>query len=287
MRAAFPWRKARCEEATNGDKPLESANDALCCLTSCDPCGAFRGGSTLAKESDHVASDQTENTTLSSNSPIRDSFQSSDRHADVMSLSSTSQTGEMFDNDVDVNLDVTPGSCENIPYMIEDATLCLLDGVCCRRTCDDDESTLETCGTTRRELRRRRSERARKQTQFCCTTISWGPDDEEEVSVLFDPIFEENEYNGGLNKDEHKFSESFMPNTNLFNEENLATPKQRNFSRRVMPVKQCARCGVTNEEANRRMKICSRCKSAYYCSKDCQSKDWYNNHKMTCIPALY
>ncbi|KAL7484199.1 hypothetical protein ACHAW6_009840 [Cyclotella cf. meneghiniana] len=294
MRAAFPWRKGRCDKATDGDKPLESANDSSCCWTSCDLCGPFGGGSTHAKAYDHVASDETENTALSSTNPIRDSLHSSDsepdklaEHPDVMSLSSTLHTGETFENDVEVNVEVTSGSREHLRYMIEDATLCFLDGACCRRTCYDDDSILETCGTARRELRRRKSERAHKQTQFYCTTVSWGPDDEEDISVLVDPIIEENEDSGGLNRDGNKPSEAFMPTTNLVNEENLATPKRRNFSRRMMPVKQCAYCGVTNEEASRRMKICSRCKSAYYCSKECQSEDWYNNHKMTCMPVQY
>ncbi|KAL3778593.1 hypothetical protein HJC23_007468 [Cyclotella cryptica] len=295
MRSAFQWRNGRGEKATNSDKPLTSVDNLSFCLASYDPCGAFGGGSAVPKVSDHVESDETENTTLSSTSPIKDSPQSSDSKpnkcvepSDAVSLSSTSQNRETFENDVDMNVEVAPSSCDNLRHVIEDATLCLLDGVCCRRTCDENEGTLETCGSVRRELRRRKSERAYKQIKFCCTTISWGPDDEEEISLLQDPIIEENEYSGGLNRHGNTPAEAlFMLNTNLVNEQNLATPKHRNFCRRTKPIKECAYCGVTNAEAIRRMKICSRCKSAYYCSKECQSEDWYNRHKMTCIPVQY
>ena len=138
--------------------------------------------------------------------------------------------------------------CDNIRYLIEDATLCILDGVLCRRTCDDNEpdGILELCGDTRRELRKRRSDRIWKQSQFCCTTISWGPDYEDEISVLQDPIIEE--YDGGLNR---------------VIDHDLETPKQKNSLITRDNKKCCAFCGLTKEEMHHCMKICSRCRSTY------------------------
>ena len=41
---------------------------------------------------------------------------------------------------------------------------------------------------------------------------------------------------------------------------------------------ECAVCGTRNEN----MKRCSRCKSVFYCSRDCQVKHW-SVHKLTCV----
>ena len=39
----------------------------------------------------------------------------------------------------------------------------------------------------------------------------------------------------------------------------------------------CFYCGNTGT-----MKCCSRCKCAYYCSRDCQAAAWKSGHKATC-----
>lgn len=50
------------------------------------------------------------------------------------------------------------------------------------------------------------------------------------------------------------------------------------------PLRNCAWCGVggTNTKAAQKLKLCSACQSTYYCSADCQSKDWTNGHSVTC-----
>jgi hypothetical protein len=255
-----PWRNA-----TDDSKGF--------CLTSCDPCGAFGGGD-VTKLKEHI--DDADNTTLSTNSPSRDSQQSSNNNT----LEKVAENDDTIQSSVE---GVETSACENIRYVVEDATLCVLDGVCCRRTCDDnDHNSLlpETCGGARSELRRRRRERAHTQSQLCCTVISWCADDEEDISVLQDPLIEESEYDGGLNRG----LGGGTPEHSVVSQDNMETPKHRN-SFRNKHEKCCAYCGVTKEEANHRMKICSRCRSTYYCSKDCQSEDWYNTHKTTCVPV--
>lgn len=265
MLVSFPWRSSAADN-----------NIDTFCVASCDPCGAFGGGDVTKI----IETDETDNTTLSTHSPSRDSQSniSLNKHAenDAPTQFIESPPIETLNNPIEVEAT----TCENIRYLIEDATLCAVDGVCCRRTCDDsDNNSLlpETCGVARRALRKRRSERAHKHSQLCCTTISWGPDDEEDISVLQDPIIEENEYDSGLNRG------NVTPEHSIVSQEDRVTPKHRNSFRNKLE-KCCAYCGVTKEEANNCMKICSRCRAAYYCSKECQSEDWYNAHKMTCVP---
>lgn len=261
MRVSLPWSKGGSTEIGNSGL-----------LPSCDPCGVF--GDSDIKKTNEI--DETDNTTLTTNSS-RESQPDNNNIAlenDATIKSSASEANET------VGIEATEASVfENIRYLVEDGALCILDGVCCRRTCDDnDENSIlpETCGGARRALRKRRSERVFKQSQICCTTISWGPDDEEDISVLQDPIIEEGGYDGRLNRGTSTPEHSVMSN------QDMVTPKHRN-SFHSKHEKCCAYCGVTKEEANNRMKICSRCRGAYYCSKECQSEDWYNNHKMTCV----
>jgi len=42
----------------------------------------------------------------------------------------------------------------------------------------------------------------------------------------------------------------------------------------------CAFCQKSEGEA--KFDFCSVCKQVYYCSKDCQKKDWKANHKAVC-----
>lgn len=40
-------------------------------------------------------------------------------------------------------------------------------------------------------------------------------------------------------------------------------------------------CGYCDKEKKNKLKKCSRCKVYYYCSKECQKKDW-PRHKLQC-----
>ena len=232
-------------------------------LKSCDPCGAFGGGETKIQEHDETDC----NTTLSTNSPSRESQQSSKSRTreqlaenDVVAESSTASV-EVEDEDAT--------AFQTIRYLVRSATLCVLDAVCCHPTRDnnDDNSLLlSRCG--------RRCDGIRKQRRFRCTTVSWGPDDSEDISVLQDSIIEESEYDGGLRdlggrKPVHSIAPEDSKHTNSF---------------RKKYEKCCAYCGAKGE-AKRRMKICSRCKSTHYCSKGCQYEDWYDTHMKTCVLA--
>ncbi len=46
----------------------------------------------------------------------------------------------------------------------------------------------------------------------------------------------------------------------------------------------CAWCGLggSNTKDVKKLKLCSACQSTYYCSSECQSKDWINGHFETC-----
>lgn len=231
-------------------------------LISCNFCVALFGGGDENKVKDNI--DETDNTTLSTNSPSKESQQSSNSNTQkkVTENDMATESRGIYENEIDVVItDAT--ACENVRYLIEDATLCVLDGVCCRRTCDDtDRNSLlpETCGGARRELRKRRHDRVHKHSQFCCTTISWGPDDEDDISVLQDPIIEESEYDGGLNRE----LSGGTPEHSVVTDDDAITPKHRN-SFRSKHEKCCAYCGVTKEEAKSHLKMCSRCRSVYYC----------------------
>lgn len=50
-------------------------------------------------------------------------------------------------------------------------------------------------------------------------------------------------------------------------------------------VKICGACGVWEEVNQPRFSRCKRCKSKYYCSKDCQKDDW-KDHKGLCKEGM-
>ena len=46
-------------------------------------------------------------------------------------------------------------------------------------------------------------------------------------------------------------------------------------------IKKCSFCGAPESEA-RKHKVCSACRSAFYCTGDCQKYDWQKKHKGEC-----
>jgi hypothetical protein len=79
--------------------------------------------------------------------------------------------------------------------------------------------------------------------------------------------------------------ESDFSSTNLFAGENNArgfsSPVSVTFS---LGTQSCAWCGLggSNAKAAKKLMVCSACQSTYYCSSECQSKDWINGHAMMC-----
>ena len=56
----------------------------------------------------------------------------------------------------------------------------------------------------------------------------------------------------------------------------------------VFETRSCAWCGKggTDTAAAKKLKLCSACQTTYYCSADCQSKDWVDGHSKTCHPII-
>jgi hypothetical protein len=54
-----------------------------------------------------------------------------------------------------------------------------------------------------------------------------------------------------------------------------------------LETQSCTWCGLggNNSEDAKKLKLCSACQSTYYCSSECQSKDWTNGHATTCKPV--
>jgi hypothetical protein len=47
-------------------------------------------------------------------------------------------------------------------------------------------------------------------------------------------------------------------------------------------ISHCANCNKSSEEDNTQFKACARCKTFYYCSKECQVEHWKDGHKVDC-----
>ncbi len=56
----------------------------------------------------------------------------------------------------------------------------------------------------------------------------------------------------------------------------------------VFKTRSCAWCGKggTDTAAAKKLKLCSACQTTYYCSAECQSKDWVGGHSKTCHPII-
>jgi hypothetical protein len=57
--------------------------------------------------------------------------------------------------------------------------------------------------------------------------------------------------------------------------------QNRKESQEEEPTNACGMCGLLESEVTE-LKVCSRCKKVYYCSKECQKKN-YRVHKRYCI----
>mmetsp|Transcript_5465 Transcript_5465/g.11876 ORF Transcript_5465/g.11876 Transcript_5465/m.11876 type:complete len:705 (+) Transcript_5465:279-2393(+) len=47
----------------------------------------------------------------------------------------------------------------------------------------------------------------------------------------------------------------------------------------------CKKGGTNAPDVLKKLKLCSRCQETYYCSPECQTKDWINGHARSCRPA--
>lgn len=70
----------------------------------------------------------------------------------------------------------------------------------------------------------------------------------------------------------------------------MQAPKQKIYGKEHMQshnLNICRYCSKTDysEEFQNSLKACARCKSAHYCSKECQKADW-KSHKKNCKPTL-
>lgn len=62
-------------------------------------------------------------------------------------------------------------------------------------------------------------------------------------------------------------------------EDDLKTAEERKQNAAL--VKKCSFCTAPESDL-RKHKVCSACKSAFYCTTDCQKYDWSKKHKAEC-----
>jgi hypothetical protein len=75
-----------------------------------------------------------------------------------------------------------------------------------------------------------------------------------------------------------------VPLGDLVKAVDLANPYKRDLGH-AANLKRCHRCGTSAVQAPTGLKFCARCKTVRYCSRLCQTADWQEGHKRTCIPA--
>jgi len=96
------------------------------------------------------------------------------------------------------------------------------------------------------------------------------------------PVFPTKQSDGDKKGDD-LWDSSFTCKENPFASSSKGSPdsgkKEKETETRI-----CAWCrkGGTDEETVKKLKLCSRCQATYYCSPECQSKDWINGHSKTC-----
>jgi hypothetical protein len=81
--------------------------------------------------------------------------------------------------------------------------------------------------------------------------------------------------------------ESDFSNSNLFATKDVSCVLSPVSVTSSLEAPSCAWCGLRSSNANniKKLKLCSACQSTYYCSSECQSKDWSNGHSETCQPV--
>ncbi|KAH7885650.1 hypothetical protein F5I97DRAFT_1887694 [Phlebopus sp. FC_14] len=77
-----------------------------------------------------------------------------------------------------------------------------------------------------------------------------------------------------------QFVRASQPSAQQSTIDEIAVPKEVIKSRKSSIRLFCTTCSTILAK----QQTCQRCKSTYYCSKDCQRKDW-SNHKATCTPV--
>ena len=47
--------------------------------------------------------------------------------------------------------------------------------------------------------------------------------------------------------------------------------------------RRCERCKISAAADDIKLRVCSRCRNVFYCSRECQKKAWKEEHKVYCI----
>ena len=71
-----------------------------------------------------------------------------------------------------------------------------------------------------------------------------------------------------------------MPNSRF--EEVFDSVRSKSGIMRVDAILGCTFCGKNPEAVSKKLQKCSKCRSVWYCSKECQAKHWKGGHKAMC-----